>query len=380
MANRYEDLEELVELARDPSGKPRKILLKRLSDLFLDDPDAYNQAEKSLFGAVMEQVAFSLEQRVREELAIRFADEPSAPPELLRGLANDVIAVARPILEESVALDRHDLVAIAEQLSQDHLLAISKREDVDEELSAVLAHRGDDNVVERLIKNPGAKLSRPTMKHVVSRAKASPQLHEPLASRDDVPMDIIADLFAVVSDDLKRKILSNQSEEGRAELHAALATMRGKARQGGPSQADLYIDRIAENGTLTERKILQLLGQGAVPEFIAGLARLTLVETATVRRAVSDQTGKALAILCKAGGLKRATFRYIVNSPRLFHRRSADEMSEIGAVYDRIDDEAAMGMLRFWRMRKEAADKGEQLPDMVQPSPNPFPPPSARTA
>lgn len=368
MADKYGDLEELIALAREPSGKTRHVLLKRLTDLFLSDPSAHSDSETSLFGDVMGAIAFKLEERVRQELALNLSNIEGAPPELVRSLAEDVIEVARPLLEDSVALLHKDLVEIAETKGQEHLRAIVKRDELDEELTAVIAKRGEDDVVAKLIKHPGARLSRPTLKHVVTRAKTSKVLQEPLATRGDLPNDLLAELFAVVSDEIRRKIISANSDEVVGDLHAAIAYMKTSIRPAGPSQAELYIDRIAQNGTLSERKILQLLGQGALPEFIAGLARLMLVETEAVRRALSDQTGKGLAILCKAGGLKRATFRHIAGSPRLFHKRGAEELSRIVSLYDRLDDAEAQRVMRFWRERKEEADK---LRGGARPGPEP---------
>lgn len=357
MKDKYGDLEELIALARDPSGSQRHALLKRLTDLFLTDPGEHSDTETSLYGEVMNALAFKLEERARQELAINLSNVTAAPADLVRNLARDAIEVARPLLEDSTALLHKDLVEIAEQMGQEHLRAIVRRDELDEELSAVIAQRGEDDVVANLVKNPGARLSKPTMKHVVSRAKTSEVLHEPLATREDLPGDVLAELFAFVSDEVRRKIIANRSDEVVGDLHAAIAYMKTSVRSAGPSQAELYIDRIAQNGTLSERKILQLLGQGAVPEFVAGLARLMLVETEAVRRAISDQTGKGLAILCKAGGLKRATFRHIAGSPRLFHKRSPGELSRIVSIYDRLDEGEAQRVLRFWRDRKEEADR-----------------------
>lgn len=356
MPQTYDDLEDLLQLARESSCENRELLLKRITEIFLSAPAGFTPKETSHFGAVMETLAVTLEQRVREELAGRLAAHEVAPPDLIRRLAEDVIAVARPILEKSPVLDRRTLVAIAEHRDQDYLRAIAGREHVDEELSAVIARRGEDAVVAHLVRNPGARLSRPTMRHVVGRARAAEELHEPLAMRDNIPTDIIADLFAFVSDELQRRILANRSEQDRSELLAILARMKGSLNRGGPSQSELNIDRIAADGQLNEARLLQLLSQGALPEFMIGLARLACVDPQVVQRALSDQSGKGLVILCKAGKLQRETFRRVVVSSRLFHKRTAAEIARVATVYDRMDEDDAVKVLRLWQARLLGAD------------------------
>lgn len=356
MPQTYDDLEALMQLARESSREARELLLKRVTEIFLNAPTGLSPKQTSHFGLVMEKLAVALEQRAREELAGQLAAHDVAPPNLIRRLAEDVIAVARPVLEKSPVLDRRTLVAIAEQRSQDHLHAIAGRAHVDEELCAIIARRGGDAVVAHLVRNPGARMSRPTMRHVVGRARAAEELHEPLALRDNMPTDIIADLFAFVSDELQRRILANRSEQSRSELHAILVRMKRGLKRGGPSQSELHIDRIAADGQLNESRLLQLLSQGALSEFMIGLARLACVDPQVVQRALSDQSGKGLAVLCKAGRLQRETFRRVVASSRLFHKRSAAEMARVATIYDRMDENDAVKVLRLWQARQLEAD------------------------
>src|ERR1700677_4670114 len=141
-------LQDLIDLAKEPSSEKRRVLLREITDLFFVNPD-HQPAEMGLFDDVLSQLAGEMEAAVRAELSGRMAPVAHAPAKLVRGLATDAsIEVARPILEGSAALSEADL------------LAISRRERVPEAVSEVIVKRGDDATLGVLLGNDGAMLSR----------------------------------------------------------------------------------------------------------------------------------------------------------------------------------------------------------------------------
>jgi len=97
-------LQDLIDLAKEPSSEKRRVLLREVTDLFFANPD-HRGGELTLFDDVLTQLAGEMEEAVRVELAVRLAPTPSPPFKLVRTLAADAaIAVAQPILEGSSAL------------------------------------------------------------------------------------------------------------------------------------------------------------------------------------------------------------------------------------------------------------------------------------
>ena len=85
---------------------------------------------------------------------------PNAPKATIGLLARDHISVAAPILAQSPRLSDQDLVAIAAEAGQQHLLAISGRKSLGAEVTDVLVKRGDRAVLRSTARNPGRQLLR----------------------------------------------------------------------------------------------------------------------------------------------------------------------------------------------------------------------------
>ena len=84
----------------------------------------------------------------------------NAPIGCVKQLASDAsIDVAGPILRHSTRLDTETLVSIARSESQQHLLAISKREVIAEPMTDVLLVTGNKDVLHSLAGNAGARFS-----------------------------------------------------------------------------------------------------------------------------------------------------------------------------------------------------------------------------
>jgi len=153
-------LERFVSLAELPEdGEERRGLLWQMVDIFLESEALHDAGDRDFFSELMQEIAFSLEREVREELARKIAAEAVMPHGLIVRLANDEIPVARPVLEQNPALTDDDLINISHNRDQDHIFAITKRAELSIRLSTVLAERGNEDVVHSLLQNPNAKLS-----------------------------------------------------------------------------------------------------------------------------------------------------------------------------------------------------------------------------
>ncbi len=123
------------------SGEERVQILARLTDLFLSTASGMAEDQVSVFDVVIGRLSRAIEVRARIELAERLADVPNAPGGVVRQLALDEIAVARPVLIASPRLSDQDLVAISAAKGRDHMLAITERPDLGEPVTDFLILR-----------------------------------------------------------------------------------------------------------------------------------------------------------------------------------------------------------------------------------------------
>jgi hypothetical protein len=81
-------LQDLIDLAKEPSSEKRRVLLREVTDLFFANPERRG-GELTLFDDVLTQLAGEMEEAVRVELAVRLAPTQSPPFKLVRILATD---------------------------------------------------------------------------------------------------------------------------------------------------------------------------------------------------------------------------------------------------------------------------------------------------
>jgi len=364
MSTSLRKLERLVELAGEPSSERRRELLRDIADVFLEDPDTYSSTELQYFGDIMGKVAYDLERQVREELAEKLADQEAAPPELIKRLASDEIAVAQPVIAQSPVLQQADLIEIAETRGQEHMFAMTKRIDIGENLSDVLVDKGDDRVVVGLVKNETAKIAPVTMKKVVVRAETNPELHAPLVERPDLPVQLMKDMLAFVSQDLKARILDQTNQVNAGKLDEILddvgAGIERRSQRDGrtKSKPEALIEALVAKGQLDEHKLVVFAKQRKIPEFICGLAHMAELNISSTRGAIMDRSGERLAIVCKSCGFDQATFSVLVNHIWPDADRSIEQSCKLISLYEQVNTDAAQRVMRFWRIREKSGAAG----------------------
>jgi uncharacterized protein (DUF2336 family) len=354
-------LHRLLELAKEPSSEKRRELLRDVTDLFLDSAPTYSEAERGHFGAIIGKVAQEMEVAVRRHLAETLAAEGAAPPDLIRQLAHDDIEVARPVLMKSPLLKEADLLSVAQSKGQEHLASLAKRPAVSSALADVLVHRGDDTVLLNLVNNSGATLSRAAIETIVDRSEKNETLQGPLVKRPDLPVDLLQDLFLFVAKSVREQALTRLKGVKAETVEQALADAQARfARtiaEGNLAdvKAETFINEKHRKRELNESALVQMLRSGMLAEFIAGLARLSELDTKTTRRIVLNRNVEAVAIVCKSARFDRATFSAIALLVDATPSRSVAQTYEILSLFDKIPVETCQRAMRFWKVRAQGA-------------------------
>jgi uncharacterized protein (DUF2336 family) len=133
-------LRDLDEAVSRGTPESRARALWHTTDLMITG--GYSEDEIWTFGEVIGRLADEIEIAARAQLAQRLAGFDLAPVNIIHKLAfDDSIEVAGPVLRESTRLEPYALVANACTKSQTHMLAISKRESIEERVTDVLVTR-----------------------------------------------------------------------------------------------------------------------------------------------------------------------------------------------------------------------------------------------
>jgi uncharacterized protein (DUF2336 family) len=353
---------DLLDLAHESSSDNRRQLLREVTDLFLEAPTDHSDSENEHFGWVMGRIAKDMEMALRRDLAQKLAAVPSAPHSLIVQLANDEIDVANPVLSQSTVLKDADLIAVAKTKGQEHLAALAIRPRVSALVTDAIVSRADDHVLERIVANKGASFSRHTMEKVVSRAERNERLHRPVLEREDLPADLMQEMFFHVSAQLKAFILQRTADIDPAALEEAFASAERNAathitNAQRPDGADHFIAEKESRRELNEALLISLLRAQKIPEFVAGLSRLTGIDKKTARYLLTEKGCEGLAIAARAARFDRSTFASMVFLADPKAKRTPAEVQKIAELFDKITIETAQRVIRFWKVRRSAINE-----------------------
>jgi uncharacterized protein (DUF2336 family) len=351
---------KLVDLARTTDSGVRRELLREVTDLFFETSGGRSERESALFDDVLQLVAAEMQDSVLAELSELFADANDAPVGLMRDLANHSFEIAGPVLTRSKALDEPTLLQIVNYQSQPHIKAVAQREDVTEILSDAIVKFGDDTALDALIRNDAAKISRTSMEAAVDRARRNTFLHEGVVKRGDLPLDLLNEMYFVVENKLRDQIMTRNASVDPATLDAALSKARARMSQNvGDMTAEAknamaFIQSKKNSGELNARLLVSLYREAKQTHFLYGLAEITNLETETVADLINRRDIDGLAMICRAAGIERPLFVTLA-----VLSCGGDEAmlraEEFGRLYNNVPVEAAQRAMRFFKVRKGAA-------------------------
>ena len=192
------DLEQSISRA---SPQRCAEMLMHITDLFVVGSAKFSEPESAVFDDVISRLAREVDIAAKSMLARRLAAVGKAPVNSIRLLADDdEIKVAQPILASCGQLDNESFLYLARTKSQDHLLAISQRKSLSEEVADALIERGSQQVLLDVSNNPEVKPSEAGFALLVKRCEDDDVLAKSIGSRPDIPQHLFQKLFATASE------------------------------------------------------------------------------------------------------------------------------------------------------------------------------------
>lgn len=369
---------ELEDSISRGSSDKRVETLRRVTDLFLVDAQALNDEHVELFDIVIARLTAAIETRARADLAHRLADVPNAPPGVIRSLAHDEIVVARPVLARSQRLSDDDLVSIAVAKGRDHMLAISERNQLSEQVTDVLVSRGDQVVAHAVAGNAAARLSNRGLDRLVDKAKADEALRALLGQRIDMPAEKLRTLMAIAKEAARQRLAMSLPANANVDIGSALersaqdveAEVQHKAKTATPSPMGLTRDYTmalasvtaqAERDELSEFELAEFARQNHFDEAVCAVATLTHVSLATAERLFLGHDPDLLIIVCKAQNWAWSTAKALLKL-RGEDKVGPRQIDKAMESYDQLTHGTAQRVLRFLHIREASAARNAAAP------------------
>lgn len=345
----------LLDLAQSKSGVGRAALADAIVDLAEDAPTALSDRERALMFDILHKIVLEVETAVRQSVSARLADMDDVPPTLIKQLANDEVDVAYPILTRSKLLDDRDLIEVVRFRSLEHQLAIAMRYAVSEEVSECLARTDDESVIDALLRNPNARISRSTMNYLVAKSRRVDTFQEPLLQRRELSAELARKMFLWVSAALRRHIIERfDLDEATVDtlLQRAAFDQIETVHAPDPAGSDGLAAEMAEAGLLEAGTMVKALAQGEIDLFVAMFARTADLRRSVVMRILFEKGGASLAIACKGIGMDRKTFAKVLTLSRAARpqRSGRHELEKALEVYDRATPSQIRSIIERWRL------------------------------
>jgi N-acetylglutamate synthase-like GNAT family acetyltransferase len=321
----------------------------------------YTDDEIWMFGEVIGRLEQEIEVVARAQLARRLARIGNAPTKIIHKFAfDDSIDVAGPVLRRSERLDVRALVENVRTKSQQHLLAISKRKSIVEEVTDELVTRGDREVVSSAAANDGAHFSDFGILHMIKRSEGDSILVEHLGRRKDIPRHLFQQLIAKASDNTKKKI-ERERPEVATEIQTLVTDVTGTLHSKfGPASKSYFavkklLAKCHQDGALNEKRIFEYALSRKFEEVTVGLSLLCSLPVDVVERALIDKSKEVILILAKALGFSWETAMSLLFLAAPDHRIAAQDLDGLKNDFADLNVETSRSVLAAYRSRKHAA-------------------------
>ena len=353
-------LDELQATLAHGTVARRVETLRKVTDLFISGVVEFSDDQIALFDDVFQCLMHHIETSARALLSNRLAPVDRAPPLTVRALAfDDLIEVAAPVLSQSERLDELTLIETARNKSQAHLMAISTRKTLSGAVTDVLVQRGNDEVVESVVGNPGAEFSERGFARLVNRAEGNDSLATCIGLRPNIPRHVYLKLLAKASATVRTKLeAANQPMAQEVSSAVREATRLARSAPTAMSQetaiAHALVKSLYEDGRLDEYQVAAFAEAGKFDEANAAVAALANVSITIAENMMVETRAEGVMILAKISGMSWSTVKSIIRMRDALASKESSDLESCKATYERLRPSTAQQVLRFHRMQQTA--------------------------
>ena len=332
-----------------------------MADLFAAGSSRYSEQQIGLFDEVFKTLVAVIELKTRIKLARHLATNPDAPATLVRAFAFDeAIAVAAPVLSQSMALSEADLAVSAGTQSQGHLYAIAQRQTISEAITEILIHRGEPRVVHAVAGNAGARISDGSFCELVARSADDVELAVRVGSRRDIPRHHFLKLLETASVAVCSKIVAANPQFAEAVQDAVTEVvddinLEVRARSPGHAKAKRKVKRFKYWRELRETNVHAFARAQDFEHTVMALSVLAGCPIEVAERAVLHENPGVVQILARAAGCSWITVKALLLMKAAGRRMSDEDLDHARENFEGLETRTAKRVLDFYNARRNAA-------------------------
>jgi uncharacterized protein (DUF2336 family) len=354
----FDDLDAALQSG---SSEKRVAMLRQVTDLFLNETDRLNEEQIGVFDNVLVQLIERIETRTLVEISERLAPVANAPIEVTLNLArHSEIGVAGPILTNSSRLTTAQLVDIAKTKSQDHLLAISGRANIEAAVTDVLMDRGNKAVIHGVAGNSGALFSENGFAALLKAAEHDDKLAETTGSRLDLPVHLLRELLLRATEAVRSRLLSRTPPEFQDQVRIALGVAAKAVDQETSKPRDFqaakaFVELLRSKGELQESTLFEFARTRKYEETAVALSLLSSTSLEIITPLMKSPRDDGLLIPCKVADCKWETVGAILATKLPPGSAPKTEHEKLRVDFEKLSKPNAQRLLRFWKVREVSA-------------------------
>lgn len=328
------------------------VLFDSILRFWLDFQDQYSERERDLFGDIMVRIMTRLDADKRTEISTRLATIDRAPVKVLRYLALQPIAVARPILVQSQVLTEHDLIIVIRIRDYDHMSAIASRAIVTIPVTAELIKCGNDTVIAILLDNEGAQISPRSFQRLLKGAGVAPDIQRALLRRADLPKAIGREIVRLAGEAIRTFLLANDRADLLIYLDVSVETKPGPEPPPiGPKTEELNLlfrtlRERHENQPLSEAEFVQAVVGHDLASVACLIAILAPAPLPVAMEWVCGRDFNPAIIACRAVGFRRDTVEKFLKSGINPSSIVPSNQAKFLATFDHLSRKMAKNVLK----------------------------------
>ncbi|UDF04475.1 DUF2336 domain-containing protein [Asticcacaulis sp. AND118] len=321
------DVERLV---RSDNADDRAVATHKVCRLM--ERSELSEVERAAAQEIIRLLADDAAELVRKSLSVTLRTSSLLPHDVALRLAQDVQAVAVPVLSYSPVFSDDDLAEIIRSGGPVRQIAVARRETLSEPVTTALARHGVEEAVVIACANDKAQFSDSGMGEVLNRFGESEVIQNTLVNRAHLPVSISEKLIHMVSQSLREQLVSRHAIQPETAVQITEATQERAtldvADQTGASRDPAALARhLVAAGRMTPSLMLRALARGHMVFFEHALAELSGVPHDRTWLMVHDAGALGLRAVYDRAGLPARmfqTFRIAVDTYHSLASENAD--------------------------------------------------------
>jgi uncharacterized protein (DUF2336 family) len=315
--------DDVKRLIRGETPEERATSVRRLGKRI--DMIELTETDRAVASQLLTMLASDAADLVRKSLAETLRNSPNLPREAALKLANDIDAVAAPLLQGSPVLTDEDLVELVINGSPLKQVAIAGRASVGEALTEVIANYGCREAVSTVSANNGAAFTDTAYGGVLKRFGSDEAVTGALISRASIPPHITEKLVSLVSGALFDRLVNTHELPPQLAIEIASgarerATIDLVEQAGLSSDPERFAQQLHLNGRLTPSLVMRALCLGHVTFVEHALAELSGIPRSKAWLLIHDAGSLGLKTLFERSGMPSGMFTAFRMAVEVYHK------------------------------------------------------------